>query len=245
MNLTSQFSIRLSFQYAFLFILCFGYADPAAAQNLDNVIIGGRVVDQNGAVVPGASVTAVLKRTDSQRTTVTDAGGRYRILQLEPGTYALRAVAEGFAAQERPDIATVSGQQVQLEITLLPQGVIVDPVVIISGDVQAVDTTRTVVGRTVTAHEVEYLPIATRSPLDLIFTLGGVTEEPLSTRDLAEDRDRNPTSAPEEAGTFAISGGPAYSNNLTIDGLDNRMAPSFRARRSPPFSKERTRNGRL
>lgn len=235
MNLiTSQFSIRLSFQYAFLFILCcFGHADPAAAQNLDNVIIGGRVVDQNGAVVPGASVTAVLKRTDSQRTTVTDAGGRYRILQLEPGTYALRAVAEGFAAQERPDIATVSGQQLQVEITLLPQGVIMDPVVIMSGDVQAVDTTRTVVGRTVTAHEVESLPNATRSPLDLIFTLGGVTEEPLSTRDLAEDRDRNPTSAPEEAGTFAISGGPAYSNNLTIDGLDNNDDRAARERFQP------------
>ena len=34
---------------------------PAAAQDLDNVTISGKVSDQNGAVVPGASVTAVTR----------------------------------------------------------------------------------------------------------------------------------------------------------------------------------------
>jgi hypothetical protein len=59
----------------------------------------------------------------------------------------------------------------------------------------------------------------------LVFTLGGVTEEPLSTRDLSGDRGQRgistPGTTPEEAGTFALSGGAAYSNNITIDGLDN------------------------
>ena len=56
-------------------------------------------------------------------------------------------------------------------------------------------------------------------------------------RDLAEDRQSNPATAPEEAGSFAVAGGPAYSNNLTIDGLDNnddraaseRFQPSMEA----------------
>ncbi|MEJ7701846.1 MAG: hypothetical protein WKF71_19715 [Pyrinomonadaceae bacterium] len=34
------------------------------------------------------------------------------------------------------------------------------------------------------------LPNNTRSPLDLVFTLGGVAEEPLSVRNAAEDRAR-------------------------------------------------------
>ena len=73
-----------------------------------------------------------------------------------------------------------------------------------------------------------------RSPLDLIFTLGGVTEEPLSTRDLAEDRQHQPhANTPEEAGTFALSGGPAYSNNITIDGLDNNDDRAARERFQP------------
>jgi len=234
MNLTPQFSFRFSLHFTFYLILCcFGAVDRTVAQNLDNVIIGGRVIDQNGAVIPGASVTAVLTRTGSRRTAMADTDGRYRILQLEPGTYVLRASAEGFAVQDSEGIAVISGQALQVEIVLLPQGVIVDPVRVTSRQSQSVDTTRTVVGGTVTAHEVESLPLATRSPLDLIFTLGGVTEEPLSTRDLAEDRDRNPASAPEEAGTFALSGGPAYSNNLTIDGLDNNDDRAARERFQP------------
>ncbi len=235
MNLTtSQFSFRFSLHFTFYLILCcFGAVDRTRAQNLDNVIIGGRVVDQNGAGIPGASVTALLARTGLQRTAVADTDGRYRILQLEPGTYVLRASAEGFAVQESEVISVISGQNLQIDIVLLARGVIVDPVIVTSPESHPVDTTRTVVGGTVTSREVESLPVATRSPLDLIFTLGGVTEEPLSTRDLAEDRDRNPASAPEEAGTFAISGGPAYSNNLTIDGLDNNDDRAARERFQP------------
>jgi hypothetical protein len=45
--------------------------------------------------------------------------------------------------------------------------------------------------------KVESLPINSRSPLDLIFTLPGVTEEALTTRDLAEDRNTSPPNTPE------------------------------------------------
>ena len=54
-------------------------------------------------------------------------------------------------------------------------------------DATVVDTTRTVVGGTVTQREIEELPNNTRNRYDFVFTLGGVTEEPLSTRDLSED----------------------------------------------------------
>src|SRR5207253_2742575 len=97
----------------------------------------------------------------------------------------------------------------------------------------AVDTERTVVGGTVTEEMIEQLPVASRAPYDLVFTLGGVTEEPLSTRGLAEDRNTNPRSTPEEAGNFSLSGGPAYSNNLTIDGLDNNDDRAARERFQP------------
>ena len=56
-----------------------------------------------------------------------------------------------------------------------PGGVTVDPIVVVSTDAPAVDTTRTVVGGTVTTEEVEALPVNSRSPLDLIFTLPGVS----------------------------------------------------------------------
>ena len=105
--------------------------------------------------------------------------------------------------------------------------------IVTSASLPLIDTTRSVVGGTLIAHELESLPLVARSPLDSIFILGGVTEEPLSTRDLAEDRGTTQNSPPEEAGSFSIGGGPAYSNNLTIDGLDNNDDRSAQERFQP------------
>ena len=208
-------------------------ASTARAQDLDNVTMSGRVMDQTGALVPGASVTARLISTGVERTVVTDTEGRYRLIELEPGLYSVRAAFQNFATEEKSGLKTIAGQNVQLDFTLLPAGITATQIVLSETDAPPVDTTRTVVGGTVTAQEVESLPTLTRSPLDLIFTLGGVTEEPLSVRDLAEDRNTNPRETPEEAGTFALSGGPAYSNNLTIDGLDNSDDRAARERFQP------------
>lgn len=227
-NFASRFLIFFSFQCALL-----PPPPNVRAQDLDNVTIGGRVTDQNGAVIPGARVVVVLEKTGARRTAIADLEGRYRLMQLEPGTYTLRVSSNGFAVQEKNDLAMIAGQNLQLEITLYPQGVNADPVLITVADAPPVDTMRTVVGGTVTAAEVESLPVATRSPLDLIFALGGVTEEPLSTRELAEDRGTIWRTTPEEAGVFALSGGPAYSNNITIDGLDNNDDRAARERFQP------------
>src|SRR3989442_9295544 len=189
----------------------------ASAEDLDNVTITGKVMDQHGAVIPGATVEAVLVKTGAARKVLTDAEGRYPIVQLETGVYNLRVSDSGFAPQEKPGLTLVSGQNLQLDLTLFPQGVTVDPVLVTATDTPPVDTTRTVVGGTITTHEVESLPVGSRSPLDLIFTLPGVSEEPLSTRDLAEDRNTTTANTPEEAGTFSLAGGQASSNNITID----------------------------
>ncbi|HEX8708176.1 MAG TPA: TonB-dependent receptor [Pyrinomonadaceae bacterium] len=210
------------------------WAGPRArAQDLDNVTISGRVTDPNKAIVPGASVTAILVKTGVERTVTADDEGRYRIIELDPGVYTLRASFAGFATEERTELTTVAGQNVQLDFTLRPADVTAEQVIVNEAETSPVDTTRTVVGGTVTTEEIESLPNSSRSPLDLIFTLGGVTEEPLSTRNLAEDRNTAPGNTPEEAGTFALAGGPAYSNNITIDGLDNNDDRAARERFQP------------
>jgi hypothetical protein len=202
------------------------------AQDLDKVTISGRVMDQNGAVIPGAKVVVVLTNTYVSRTINTDTDGRYRLIQLEPGTYTVRVSFSGFAKQEKNGLGLVAGQNAQLDITLTPQTVVAAAVVVSAAAAPLVDTTRTVVGSTLTTHEVETLPMLKRSPLDLIFTLPGVTEEPLSARDLAEDRKGGATT-PEEAGSFSLAGGVAYANNLTIDGLDNNDDRAARERFTP------------
>jgi len=211
-------------------LLC--WAVTVFPQDLDNVTIAGRVMDQNGAVIPGALVTATLLKTKTERTVTADEEGRYKIIQLEPGVYSVKVSFTNFATEEKTSLTTIAGQNVQLDLMLQPAGVTAETVVVSTANTPEVDTTRTIVGSTIATREVEAFPIPNRSPIDLIFTLGGVAEEPLSTRDLAADRTTSRTT-PEEAGNFSLSGGPAYSNNLTIDGLDNNDDRAARERFTP------------
>jgi hypothetical protein len=229
-----RFSLILN---SIMLIICL--STTARAQDLDEVSFSGVVSDSAGAVVPGARVTTRLVATGAERAAVTDGGGRYRLVELPPGTYTLRAERAGFAAEERREVLTLAGQTLRLDFTLRPAGVAAEQTIVSDVGAPLIDTTRTVAGGTVTRAEIERLPVFSRSPLDLVFLLGGVTEEPLSVRDAAEDRDdsghaRRAAEAPEEAGTFALAGGPASSNNVTIDGLDDNDDRAARERFQPP-----------
>jgi hypothetical protein len=211
------------------------FTSQLSAQDLDEVTIAGRITDSNNLPIVGATVVATEVATKLERTAVTNDDGRYRFIELKPGTYKVKASATGFGAKERVDINTISGQNLQLDLKLDPAGVQVEATVVVSEqDAPVVDTTRTIVGGTITEREVEELPNDSRSPLDLVLTLGGTAEEQLSTRDLSNDRGTRsqspPGTTPEEAGIFGLSGGAAYSNNITIDGLDNNddRSASFR-----------------
>jgi len=205
------------------------------AQELDTVTVSGRITDANGLPVVGASVTATLTETGEARTATSDEDGRYRILNLRPGLYKISAVSAGFGTQETTDITTIGAQKVQQDFKLLPADVKAETTVEVTDEEgPAVDTTRTIVGGTITQREIEELPVDSRNPLDLVLTLGGTSEEQLSTRDLADDRGERgvtaPGTTPEGAGIFGLSGGSPYSNNITIDGFDNNddRGASFR-----------------
>ena len=66
-----------------LFVVCLARPAVVSAQDLDSVTVTGRVLDQNGAVISGATIEAIYVKTGAARTTVTDDAGRYRIIQLE------------------------------------------------------------------------------------------------------------------------------------------------------------------
>ena len=76
-------------------------AGPAAAQST----IAGAVRDTSGAVLPGvtveASSPALIEKT---RATVTNAEGRYTIIDVRPGTYALTFTLAGFSTVRLAEI---------------------------------------------------------------------------------------------------------------------------------------------
>src|SRR5213595_3021189 len=90
----------------------------ATAQDLDNVTITGKVTDQNGAVIPGATVTAKLVDTKVERTAVTDGDGNYKIIQLAPGKYTLTAAANSFQTTVESGLEFIAGRNAQIELIL-------------------------------------------------------------------------------------------------------------------------------
>ncbi|MBA3768514.1 MAG: carboxypeptidase regulatory-like domain-containing protein, partial [Acidobacteria bacterium] len=127
----------------------------ARAQDLDNVTISGRVADTNGAALPRAVVSVALASTGAERRVTADEEGLYRVAGLGPGVYVARASFAGFAVDERANLVTVAGQHVRLDFTLQPAGVTAEQVVVSEDGAPPVDTTRTVVGGTVTRDEIE------------------------------------------------------------------------------------------
>src|SRR4051794_24003587 len=75
---------------------------PAWAQ--DTGVLTGTVTDSSGAVVVGASVTAINAATNFETTSETNAEGLYRIPFLRPGTYRVRITAQGFKSFIRDNV---------------------------------------------------------------------------------------------------------------------------------------------
>lgn len=77
----------------------------------------GQVVDQNGAVVPNATVVAT-NGNGIEKTVVSNAKGEYTVTGLPAGTYTVRANAETFADYENTEVTVTAGQREELVITL-------------------------------------------------------------------------------------------------------------------------------
>ena len=58
--------------------------------------ITGRVLDAQGNVVAGATVTAKNNANELTRSATTNDSGEYTLSQLPPGTYEIAAEARGF-----------------------------------------------------------------------------------------------------------------------------------------------------
>src|SRR5688572_24409365 len=86
-------------------------AVPVMAQ-VTTADITGRVLDQNGAAVAGATVTARNAGTGQERSAQSDQQGNYTIAELLPGTYDITVEAANFSK------AVVKGREVNVGATV-------------------------------------------------------------------------------------------------------------------------------
>src|SRR5215471_13064286 len=72
--------------------------------------IAGTLTDQNGAVVPGAVVTAKNDRTGEERSATSGDDGTYLITALKPSTYTVTVNAPGLSATAN-NVQVLVGQE--------------------------------------------------------------------------------------------------------------------------------------
>ncbi|MGH9958598.1 MAG: TonB-dependent receptor, partial [Pyrinomonadaceae bacterium] len=182
--------------------------------------IEGRVIDPNGAGVPGVTVTATNPETGLAKSSQASDEGLYRISFLQPGRYKVDASgAQGFAPASFNNVIVTVGGQTPLDIQL---GVgATTAMVDISAEGQIVETTRTSVSSTVNERAIQNLPVNGRNFLDF------ATLTPSVVRD------------PTRLGDLAVGGQKGTLNSLQVDGADNNntfFGQSFgRTGTRPPY----------
>lgn len=80
----------------------------------------GTLVDPNGAVVAGARITIVDRKSKSSLETTSDEEGRFRIPVATPRTYDLIVELPGFTKLEVPQLAVTAKETVTLALVLAP-----------------------------------------------------------------------------------------------------------------------------
>lgn len=166
--------------------------------------ITGTVRDEQGAGVPGATVTAKSVDTGSTRSGVTDHAGSYRLPALEPGRYVVRVDLPGFSSVEVSDVHVQAASEPVVPVTLKVAARGENIVVEAKAEGVELNKTNATVGLTTTTKQVAELPLggAGRNINNLVFLSPNVTSN-------------------TGQGGFSVNGQRSRNNNFMIDGSDN------------------------
>lgn len=226
--LKSIMSLCLSLAVSLLFL-----NTRVTGDDLDYFVIEGAVTDSNGQRIVKAGITARAVSTNQERSVVTDDNGWFRLTSLVPGSYELRAEVKGFRVLQYSvsgEAGTTLRRDFKLEVARINEQMVIEA----GSELAGIDVSRTVIGGTLTKRWIDELPNDSRNIYDLIVLFAGASLPAFSESGLAEgdtkDRFRQ---SPEEAGIFALNGGTPFSNNLTIEGLDNNDDRAARERFVP------------
>ncbi|HEX7251410.1 MAG TPA: carboxypeptidase-like regulatory domain-containing protein, partial [Thermoanaerobaculia bacterium] len=94
-------------------------AIPAAVYAQYGVSTGGilgKVVDEQGGVLPGVSV--IVKGPGAPITVYTDARGEFRVTNIDPGNYTLTVALQGFSTVNRENVVVQVGKNTELSIPM-------------------------------------------------------------------------------------------------------------------------------
>lgn len=161
-------------------------------------VLSGRVLDETGAGIAGATVVAAGATTGGRGETVADDSGGYRLPDLRPDRYRITVQAPGFEQASHDGVVLAGDQPVTLDLTLQVAG--------FTQEVQVTGNTAPVVAA---SSQIELKPVEVRSVAGagenifrVLQTLPGVT----ATSDFSS--------------RLAVRGGGPDQNLTMMDGVE-------------------------
>src|SRR2546425_543049 len=166
--------------------------------------IYGMVVDQSGAVMPGAAVT--LTSDFGNRSTTSGSQGDFRFLNLDAGRYKISVALAGFSTVNR-EVTVVTGENVNVSFPL--KVATVEETLTVTAEAPLVDPKKRGTSTTMTAEELQEVPNA-RDPWAVLSRIPGVLV------------DRVNIAGNENGQQAAVAGKGSTSGDKTwnIDGLN-------------------------
>jgi len=180
---------------------------PAWAQR-DTATALGTITDAQGAVLPGATVTALNVATGVARSVVADAEGAYRLAALPPGTYDIRAELSGFAPAVRSGQVLALGAEAVIDFQLFLSAL--TEAVVVTAQVPVVQTTTSALESRLDREAIDLLPLIGRDYESLLRLAPGA----------------------QNSNGVSFMGSRGRSNQWNVDGIDNSEDISGYSRQS-------------
>ncbi|MBN2409081.1 MAG: TonB-dependent receptor [Candidatus Aminicenantes bacterium] len=188
---------KLSLAFAFL-ALIFLLAGAESAAQTTLVTMEGLVKDEQGAPLPGATVTARNTETGYSKSAATKEDGRYVISGLQPGPYECEVAIPGFATEIRKGLVFAVGSRMSIDFVLRQTAIAEE--VVITATAPMVETTKSEVSGVVDRIKIDSLPLLDRDFGALTLIKAGVAVE---------------------GGTVRSNAQPAGSEDMLTDGVSN------------------------
>ncbi len=166
----------------------------------------GAIVDQSGAVVPGATVSVANQATGlNRRSATTTSNGEYVFTSLVPGLYRVTVEAQGFKKVTQEDVLLAVGETRELRISLEAGGV--NETVNITMEAPIIATTSKEIGGHINERALTELPSINRNFIGFVGLLPGVVPN-ISTESFGSD-------------SVSVNGQDPRYNNFLLDGANN------------------------
>jgi Carboxypeptidase regulatory-like domain len=144
----------------------------AYAQNITGSM-SGRVVDQQGTAVPGATVSAIEPSKKLNITTKSTESGEFNLAGLQPGNYTIEVVASGFKKLERLNVPLDAQDKLALGDLLLEVGAVTESIEVSAQQV-LLQTDSVERGQAIVGKQMDNIQVNGRNPLDMAKLIPGV-----------------------------------------------------------------------